>query len=576
MFPSKLMRCRQGQIVHSTLDAKKNHHTIHHHGMNSSTYNDGVGHVSFEVSEKYTYQFQPHQAGTYFYHCHKNTVLHFEYGMYGFLIVDPPVGVNPPKGQGIGYLFEGGPAYDHERLWAVDDIDPRWHTLNHSAGMCGDDEGLDRFDPKYFMISGVVAPNTETDPTISVNCKVGERVLLRLLNASYSLVEMHIEGLDATIYGVDGRPLGHPAHPWSKPIFVPAGTPDRNLHRATPRHHRSTDQAGPLPGRARVLRLGRARHAEQRHWLGLRLHQCDLMIRKRLPAAASVAIFAMLAACSGQSAGVGQAAHADEHAEAVSHEASADHAAAGGERKSGHGTHTYVMPDVTEMTGEFELVNAKTGARFHREGSPRQLDASLHGLHRVPRSVPDRDGVHAAGGRQAERARLAHESCIHRHQCAASRRPVGRRGAYGDGGRRAWRLARFSWRAQGLAGEVPVNELTMTGPEIRRRSIAAWGEKQDPDVVLLSGSRKQILTAGRLFQSRAEQTMMPTQETIHHINHTTYIYALNPKGDVVVLLYHSDSPQMMVDEVVEMSKAAFAPDLTDLTAPPGSSVRLLG
>jgi hypothetical protein len=52
MFPSKPMRVRQGQVVHSTLDAKMNHHTIHHHGMNSSTYNDGVGHVSFEVSEK--------------------------------------------------------------------------------------------------------------------------------------------------------------------------------------------------------------------------------------------------------------------------------------------------------------------------------------------------------------------------------------------------------------------------------------------------------------------------------------------------------------------------------------------
>ena len=224
MFPSKPIRVRQGQIVHSTLDAKKNNHTIHHHGMNSSTYNDGVGHVSFEVHEKYTYQFQPHQAGTYFYHCHKNTVLHFEYGMYGFLIVDPPVGVNPPKGQGIGYLFQGGPAYDVEALWAFDDVDPRWHTLGHDAGMCGDDEGLNLFDPKYFMISGVAAPKTETDRRVVINAKVGQRILIRSLNASYSLVDMTIEGLDATIYGVDGRPLGHPDHPWSKPIFVPAGT----------------------------------------------------------------------------------------------------------------------------------------------------------------------------------------------------------------------------------------------------------------------------------------------------------------------------------------------------------------
>lgn len=214
MWPSKPIRVRQGQIVHSTLDAKKNHHTIHHHGMNSSTYNDGVGHVSFEVHNKYTYQFRPHQAGTYFYHCHKNTPLHFEYGMYGFLIVDPPTGP--------GVLYTGGPSYDVEALWALDDVDPRWHTLSHDAGMCGDDEGLDRFEPKYFLISGVAHPETKTKSVI--NAKVGQNILIRHLNASYSVISTTFEGLDATIYSCDGRPLQDPDCPWSKPIFIPAGT----------------------------------------------------------------------------------------------------------------------------------------------------------------------------------------------------------------------------------------------------------------------------------------------------------------------------------------------------------------
>jgi FtsP/CotA-like multicopper oxidase with cupredoxin domain len=217
MFPSKPIRVRQGQIVHSTLDAQKNQHTIHHHGMNSSTFNDGVGHVSFEVSGKYTYQFQPKWAGTYFYHCHKNTVLHFEYGMYGLLIVDPP--------EGPGKLYQNGPAYDVEAFWVPDDCDPRWHKMNHDAGMCGDDVGLDRFEPKYFLVSGVPAPRTETDKRVVVNSKVGQRILVRHLNASYSIVQTTIEGLDATIYGVDGRPLGDPKQPWAKPIFLPAGSP---------------------------------------------------------------------------------------------------------------------------------------------------------------------------------------------------------------------------------------------------------------------------------------------------------------------------------------------------------------
>ena len=217
MWPSKAIRVRQGQIVHSTLDAKKNSHTIHHHGMNSSTYNDGVGHVSFEVEERYTYQFQPHSAGTYFYHCHKNTVLHFEMGMYGFLIVDPPTGP--------GRLFEGGPAYDVEAMWAIDDCDPRWHLLNHAAGLCGEDAGLERFEPKYFMISGVTNDKTKTDKRARIDARVGQQILIRHLNASYSVLSTRIEGLDAVIYGVDGRGLGDPRRPWSKPILVPAGRP---------------------------------------------------------------------------------------------------------------------------------------------------------------------------------------------------------------------------------------------------------------------------------------------------------------------------------------------------------------
>jgi FtsP/CotA-like multicopper oxidase with cupredoxin domain len=215
VWPAPPIRVRQGQIVHSTLHAQKNTHTIHHHGMNSSTYNDGVGHVSFEVSGSYTYQFQPSHAGTYFYHCHKNTVLHFEMGMYGFLIVDPPTGP--------GRLYDGGPRYDVEALWAFDDVDPKWRELNHSAGLCGDDAGLNIFKPKYFMISGVPSPKTKTDPRVVINAKVGQRILIRHLNASYSMLCTRIMGLDATIYGADGRPLQHADFPWAKPIFVPAG-----------------------------------------------------------------------------------------------------------------------------------------------------------------------------------------------------------------------------------------------------------------------------------------------------------------------------------------------------------------
>ncbi|MGB3166881.1 MAG: multicopper oxidase domain-containing protein [Alteraurantiacibacter sp.] len=216
-YPAPLMRVTQGQVVHTRLTSSTGPHTIHHHGIEPSTFNDGVGHVSFEVGDSYTYQWQPSRTGTFFYHCHRNTTLHFELGMFGGLIVDPP-----DEGDGQKRIYTGGPVYDSEKFWVVDDMDPRWHLIgDHDAGLCGMDVGLNRFEPEYFLLSGVFNNRTEEDTRAVVEAQPGERVLIRLLNASYSRLEVRF-ACDVTIVESDGHMWGK--EPWCpNTVLVPAG-----------------------------------------------------------------------------------------------------------------------------------------------------------------------------------------------------------------------------------------------------------------------------------------------------------------------------------------------------------------
>ena len=204
-IPNPMMRVKQGDIVHTSLNVWLPH-TIHHHGIDPDAFNDGVGHHSFDVLGSYTYQWKASQAGTYFYHCHTNTVLHAEMGMYGPLIIDPP--------SGPGTAFEGGPAYDVEAIWAVDEIDTSWHCLPWDAALCGGDAGLNDFNPDIFIINGKGDADTETHASVAVSARVGQKILIRYIQAGYIPQKITFSGVSTTsglgavtIIAEDGRPL---------------------------------------------------------------------------------------------------------------------------------------------------------------------------------------------------------------------------------------------------------------------------------------------------------------------------------------------------------------------------------
>jgi FtsP/CotA-like multicopper oxidase with cupredoxin domain len=219
-LPAPLIRAREGDIVHVTLKPSKGAHTIHLHGIEPDPRNDGVGHTSFEVTGEYTYQFKPQigspgdpnvgAAGSYFYHCHVNTVLHVQMGMFGPMIIDPS--------DGRGKVFNDDPVgYDPraETLLVPYSIDPRWHTLNHAAGLGGEDVGLNRFEPKHFYLlggdlNGLGPAAVKTVREILAPAPVaGQKPgLLRVTNANYFPTQLRfLGGLSGEVIAHDGRAL---------------------------------------------------------------------------------------------------------------------------------------------------------------------------------------------------------------------------------------------------------------------------------------------------------------------------------------------------------------------------------
>jgi len=273
-YPSSTLRMIQGEMIHAHVTTASDTHTIHWHGIEPTPMNDGVGKHSFEIikPEGFTYQFQPNEAGTYFYHCHKNTTLHFEMGLFGALIVDPPA---PPGSGGVTAPYNiGGPGYvagrlttdppetsliryDVERIWVADDMDSRWHLPelhhNHNMQACNPDDpanpntfhvfgstelDLNDFRPDIFAVSGAVlnvgAQNPQgvyegvlADAGTKIYAEVNQTILLRFLNASYTVQELTLP-VNATVIAWDGHPLGVGGfHRFSAPYVVPAGRPIR-------------------------------------------------------------------------------------------------------------------------------------------------------------------------------------------------------------------------------------------------------------------------------------------------------------------------------------------------------------
>jgi FtsP/CotA-like multicopper oxidase with cupredoxin domain len=168
--------------------------TVHWHGIDVPNAMDGVPDVTQEPIEpgaRFTYEFDAIPAGrdsaggTFLYHSHgPEEDRQFGLGLSGAFVIEPK---QPQR-------------YDVEKTVVIQE----WN-LNAASGETWPAMEMEGMFPNFFTLNGKSFPATET-----INMKVGQKALFRLVGAGAFTHPMHLHGTDFTVVAKDGHPLSAP------------------------------------------------------------------------------------------------------------------------------------------------------------------------------------------------------------------------------------------------------------------------------------------------------------------------------------------------------------------------------
>ncbi len=226
--PSPAIRVEQGDRVRITLE--NTHympHTLHLHGSDhpfrdvSGEGNDGVP-IASEMpvmpGGARTYELQPREAGTKFYHCHVQPHVHVMMGLQGLFVIEENrpdnwlqtlnVGAGQVRAPSRAVTGEYDREYDlhytdadrelAERI--RDSNDPRVITRSMHR-----DYDVTEASSDYFMLNGKSFPYTFRESLVVV--RPDERIKLRVVNGGRDGIALHTHGHTMTVTHRDGIAL---------------------------------------------------------------------------------------------------------------------------------------------------------------------------------------------------------------------------------------------------------------------------------------------------------------------------------------------------------------------------------
>jgi FtsP/CotA-like multicopper oxidase with cupredoxin domain len=203
-IPAKVLYCNEGDtvVLNALSISQGDFHTIHLHGLDVNTRNDGDPATSFSLSHNQdtTYTFYAAHAGTYLYHCHVADVVHVQMGMYGLVVVKAAGGAST--------AWTNGPHFDRSYNWILSEIDPAWHDNIPPHDHAADTVHIPPYVPKYFLINGKSETQLPNDDSTIVLGSAGETIYLRIGAIGFFTNRVIFpKWMKARKIDSDGRPL---------------------------------------------------------------------------------------------------------------------------------------------------------------------------------------------------------------------------------------------------------------------------------------------------------------------------------------------------------------------------------
>lgn len=145
-----------------------------------------------------TYTLDTPTSGVYFYRDTLDNNVNRSLGLLGAVVVRPSTGSTR--------AWSGGPSFDFERLWVINDMDiPRWNNVAIGGGSVN----TGTYRPNYFLMNGMNGFQAMGDANTNIEGTVGETFIVRIVNAGQFDQSLHFHSNHFRVISRNGNRLGN-------------------------------------------------------------------------------------------------------------------------------------------------------------------------------------------------------------------------------------------------------------------------------------------------------------------------------------------------------------------------------